>query len=62
MRPECELCGASFQQQTELEAHMRHRHVEDVPFNGTLFECGNCERSYPARDDLDLHVQRKHTV
>lgn len=62
MRPECELCGASFPEQPALEEHMGEIHGETtVRYEGKLFECGDCERSYFTRDDLDLHVERKHT-
>lgn len=63
MRPECELCGASFPQQSALEAHMQRTHGETtLRFDGMLFECGDCERSYLQREDLNLHVERKHTA
>lgn len=63
MHPDCECCGASFQDRTELEEHMQLMHGGDVPvFDGSLFECGDCQRSYPARDDLNRHVERRHTA
>lgn len=60
---DCELCGVSFRDQVEMKEHMARLHREArVAFEDSLFECGDCQRSYPARSDLNRHVERNHTA
>lgn len=59
-RPDCELCGVSFEERNELEEHMEQHLGDAIPEN-KLFDCRNCRRSFFSFDDIDNHNRRVHT-
>ncbi len=55
---DCELCAVSFRSAEALRDHMQ-QHL-DLAVGGTLFECGNCRRSFFTRADLSRHGDLFH--
>ena len=51
---DCRLCGVSFIENSEMDAHMREHHT------GQIKKCSNCEYRTPLYTDLHKHKLDKH--
>jgi uncharacterized protein with PIN domain len=58
-RPDCEICGISFDSRDHLQEHMED-HLDDVRVEDKLFDCTNCRRSFLNIEHYEQHNRMVH--
>lgn len=53
----CAKCGAEFDSQDQLDAHVREEH-EPAPDGG--FICAACGMEFGSQEELDTHAKAEH--
>ncbi|XP_050506655.1 zinc finger protein 286A-like isoform X2 [Diabrotica virgifera virgifera] len=53
---QCEFCGATFSQRSNLQSHKRATHYDDK-----RYRCAMCEKGFKRRRLLDYHIKAAHT-
>jgi uncharacterized C2H2 Zn-finger protein len=56
----CEACGAEFDTQEELDAHVRAEHGEHKEHTTGGFRCEACGAEFDTQEELDAHVKAEH--
>jgi DNA-directed RNA polymerase subunit RPC12/RpoP len=54
----CAKCGAEFDSQDQLDAHVREEH-EAAP-GGAGFICKACGMEFGSQEELDVHAKAEH--
>ena len=57
----CDLCSFTSSSDLWLSLHKEHNHVKPQPQPEVLSPCVLCGISFVHQDDLDNHIQRRHT-
>lgn len=58
-RPDCEICGVSFDSSNHLHDHMA-QHLDEITVEQKVLDCENCRRSFFNMDHYNNHNRMVH--